>query len=90
MMDATSELPGMFCDDRGQIQTLKHEHNGSVVVISSVPHVERANHYHKEDYHYCYVISGKIRYFERNVNSKDLPSCKEYGPGEMNYTGPMV
>ena len=66
-------LPNSFKDNRGSIQTLIHDHEGSVVVITTVPHVERANHYHKEDYHYCYVVSGSITYFERPAGSIEIP-----------------
>jgi dTDP-4-dehydrorhamnose 3,5-epimerase-like enzyme len=67
-----------------------HHHNGSVVVISSVPHIQRANHYHKEDYHYCYIISGSIVYYERPVGSTDMPRRSIYKAREMFYTPPMV
>ena len=30
----------------------------------------RANHYHKEDWHYCYVLSGKIKYIYSKINAK--------------------
>ena len=33
----------------------------------------RANHYHKTDWHYCYVISGQIRYFYRDLKSNKKP-----------------
>ena len=58
-MNPKINLPPNHSDERGFIQVLLHEHNGSVVVIDTVPHVERANHYHKDDYHYCYVSKRK-------------------------------
>ena len=72
-MSVECELPDSFKDNRGEIQTLLNKHNGSVVVISTVSGVERANHYHKEDYHYCYVVSGSIIYFERPAGSNERP-----------------
>jgi len=83
-------LPSAFTDERGYIQTLLNDHKGSVVIISSVPHVERANHYHKEDYHYCYILTGSIHYYERVVSSDDIPSFNTFYPGTMIYTPPMV
>jgi dTDP-4-dehydrorhamnose 3,5-epimerase-like enzyme len=84
------KLPHGFNDIRGSIQTLIHDHQGSVVVITSVPHVERANHYHKEDYHYCYVVSGSITYFERPAGSTEMPKKSVFSSGEMFYTPPMM
>jgi len=84
------DLPEAFRDERGAIQTLLNEHHGSVVVIETVSDVERANHYHKEDYHFCYVVSGSIIYYERPAGSSDPPSMHKYCPGEMLYTPPMV
>ncbi len=89
-MNPKINLPDPFIDGRGSIQALLHEHSGSVVVIDTFPSVQRANHYHKEDYHYCYVISGKIIYYERSVGSKEIPQKYIYMPGEMFYTAPMV
>jgi quercetin dioxygenase-like cupin family protein len=85
-----NQLPAPFKDHRGEIQTLLNEHNGSVVVITTVPHVERANHYHKDDYHYCYVISGSIVYYERPVGAEIQPTRQHFKPGDMFYTPPMI
>jgi len=84
------DLPTRFADERGFIQTLLNEHNGSIVVIDTIPNVQRANHYHKHDYHYCYIISGKIIYYERPAGSKEPPTKYEYIAGDMFYTPPMV
>ena len=89
-MNPKVELPKDFTDFRGSIQALTHEHNGSVVIIDTFPSVQRANHYHKEDYHYCYIVSGQITYYERKVGSKDIPNRYIFNSGEMFYTPPMV
>ncbi len=84
------DLPAEFEDARGSIHVIAHEHNGSVAVITSAPHVERANHYHKEDYHYCYVIYGQIHYYERVVGDSAAPKLTVYDAGSIFYTPPMV
>ncbi len=89
-MNVECELPDSFKDNRGEIQTLLNKHNGSVVVISTVSGVERANHYHKEDYHYCYVVSGSIIYFERPAGSNERPKKHVFKTGQMFYTPPMI
>ncbi len=89
-MSSKIDLKEAFNDHRGSIQALLHEHNGSVVVIETFPSVQRANHYHKEDYHYCYVVSGEIIYYQRKVGSSQIPTKEVFRPGEMFYTPPMV
>ena len=83
-------IPTPFVDDRGSIQIISHEHNGSIAVIKSEAGAERANHYHKEDYHFCYVIYGQIYYYERNVGETHPPKRTVFTEGEIFYTGPMV
>ena len=89
-MNPKINLPPEHSDERGFIQVLLHEHNGSVVVIDTVPHVQRANHYHKDDYHYCYVVSGSITYYEREVGSSNPIQKYIYKKGDMFYTPAMV
>lgn len=89
-MEPIKKLPDPHLDERGFIQILLHEHNGSVVVINTVPFVQRANHYHKDDYHYCYVVEGKITYYERKVGDNDLPKKHLYGKGDFFYTPSMM
>ena len=84
------ELEKPFIDDRGTIQKILESHSGSCVIISSVKGSQRANHYHKEDYHYCYLVSGSIEYFERPVGSDELPVKYIINPGVLFFTGPMI
>ena len=89
-MSLSTKLPNPFDDYRGSIQPLFHNHSGSIVIITSKSGVQRANHYHKEDYHYCYVVSGTIEYFERPACSLILPKKYIIKTGEMFYTGPNI
>ena len=89
-MEVIQKLPKPFIDDRGEIQNLLSDHHGSCVVIKSIKGCQRANHYHKKDYHYCYLISGKIIYLERPANSKAKPIEYSIDPGMMFFTGPMI
>ena len=54
-----------FVDARGSIQPLVDLMMRSAVLIESKKGTLRANHYHKTDWHYCYVLSGRIEYFHR-------------------------
>lgn len=81
----------VFADERGDIKTVVEGIPfSSVLRISSKKGAIRANHYHKEDYHYCILESGKMEYYERPVGSKDAPLCVPIQAGQVFYTKPMV
>ena len=65
-------LESPFVDPRGAIQPLVDLPMESCVLIESKKGTVRANHYHKTDWHFCYVLSGGIDYFHRphGSNSK--------------------
>jgi dTDP-4-dehydrorhamnose 3,5-epimerase-like enzyme len=79
-----------FVDDRGAIQPLVDKMMKSAVVIESKKGTLRANHYHKTDWHYCYVISGSIEYYHRPTGSADEPEMLLVKEGQMAFTPPMV
>ena len=74
-------------DDRGSIFNIIHNPVGAVAIITSKTDTVRANHWHREDAHLCYVISGSIEYYERPVGSKVEPRRFVIKSGEAFYTG---
>ena len=84
------ELEKPFVDDRGAIQPLVDMMMESAVLISSKKGSLRANHYHKTDWHYCYVLEGTIEYYHRPTGSEDEPECLMVKAGQMVFTPPMV
>ena len=62
----------------------------SAVVIESKAGSLRANHYHKTDWHYCYVVSGEMEYVHRLTGSNSPPEKIIVKEGEMVFTPPMV
>ena len=79
-----------FIDKRGKIQPLVDLMMKSAVMIESKKGSLRANHYHKTDWHYCYVVSGCIEYYHRPTGSDAEPECVLVRAGEMVFTPPMV
>ena len=77
------KLEKPFVDGRGSIQPLVDSIMKSAVMIESKAGSLRANHYHKTDWHYCYVISGKIEYFHRKLNSSKKPELIIVEQGNM-------
>ena len=79
-----------FVDLRGSIQPLVDSIMKSAVMIHSKAGSLRANHYHKTDWHYCYVISGKIKYYYKELNSDKKPEVLIVEKGNMVFTPPLV
>ena len=79
-----------FADDRGAIQPLVDLMMRSAVLITSKKGAVRANHYHKTDWHYCYVVEGCIEYFHRPTGSDAEPERLLVEAGQMVFTPPMV
>ena len=77
-------------DARGSIFNIAHQPVGSVAVITSKANTVRANHFHKEDAHLCWVLSGSIEYYERAAGSNVTPRKYVIHSGEVFYTGPRV
>ena len=79
-----------FADDRGAIQPLVDADMKSCVLISSKKGTVRANHYHKTDWHYCYVLSGSIEYYHRPHGSDGEPEMVLIKSRQLFFTPPMV
>ena len=79
-----------FVDGRGVIQPIVDEMMRSAVLITSKKGALRANHYHKTDWHYCYVLEGCIEYYHRPTGSTAEPEKLLVRKGEMVFTPPMV
>lgn len=83
-------LEAPFIDERGAIQPLVDAKIQSAVLITSKRGARRANHYHKTDWHYCYVLQGAIEYFYRAHGSPAPPDRVLVPAGSMMFTPPMV
>ena len=84
------KLKKPFVDGRGSIKPLLDIMMKSAVLIESKAGSLRANHYHKTDWHYCYVMSGQIEYIHRQTGSDQKPKTILVNQGEMIFTPPMI
>ena len=78
-----------FVDARGEIRNLIDAPFTSAAVIRSVKGAVRGNHYHKTDYHYCWLQSGGMIYLHRPMGQGGLPRRWVIKPGQMFYTPPL-
>ena len=50
-------------DERGYIKSIINQPSTNTSIIMCKPGSVRANHYHLKDWHYMYVLEGKMDYF---------------------------
>lgn len=79
-----------FENKNGEIRNLLLENFRSVALIDSVKGALRANHYHKTDWHYAYVLHGEVAYYWRPLKSEEKPHRKIFKAGQMFFTPPLV
>ena len=84
------KLSKVFKDNRGYILNIANLLFRSCALIKSKKNSIRANHYHKKDWHYCYVLRGKIEYYYRKHGSNLKPKKIIIKSGELFFTPPMV
>jgi len=84
------KLEKAFSDARGDIQPLVDLPMKSCVLITSKKGALRANHYHKTDWHFCYVLNGEIEYTHRPHGEEGPGETVIVGEGELFFTPPMV
>ena len=83
------DLKNKFEDKRGFIQPLCDLNMKSASLIYTKPNQWRANHYHKKDWHFIYVIKGEFEYYFRRTNSNEKIK-KIVKVNELLFTGPMI
>lgn len=79
-----------FIDKRGKIIPICDQMMRSASLITTKKNHWRANHYHKSDWHYCYVIYGKFEYYYRKTGSKKKPKKLIVKKNELLFTGPKI
>ena len=84
------KISGFFSDQRGEILNISNELFRSCALIKSKKNSIRANHYHKKDWHYCYVLKGKLEYYYRNHGTEKKIKKIIINKGELFFTPPMV
>ena len=80
-----------FIDDRGGITRILDSASPirSILSITSRKGSIRSNHYHKKDTHYCYLVSGKMEWYELPVEGGERESAI-LEPGDMIFTPAMT
>ena len=89
-----------FVDERGGITRILDSASPirSILLITSKKGSIRSNHYHKKDTHYCYLVSGKMEWFEKPADKGDGEielfekpvESAVLEPGDMIFTPAMI
>lgn len=79
-------------DERGEMCHLlpKEVKITSAVLITSKKGSIRANHYHKKDTHYCYMIKGKMEYSYQDFANAKKKKTVIVEKGDVVITHPMT
>lgn len=88
--DPDVPLDQPFINDSGTIQNILLGQTNSVAVIHSKANTVRANHYHKTDWHYAYVISGMVDYVWRERIPEAPIHHRRYEAGTSFFTPPLI
>jgi quercetin dioxygenase-like cupin family protein len=78
-----------FVDDRGSIQNIVNTPINGVAIITSKAGSIRSNHYHQKDWHFLYVLSGEMEYYERGLDEVFTGQPLIVKSGEMVFTPPL-
>lgn len=81
-------LGNRHVNDNGEILNLLEKDCGSVTLITSKDGAIRANHYHREDWHYTHVLSGRVYYYERAIGATHIPEPFVFEAGQTFFTPP--
>ena len=84
------DLPKGYEDARGIIQPLCDLNMKRAALIVAKANTWRANHYHKNDWHFIYVLKGSFEYYFKKTNSDEKIKKKIVKKGELLFTGPVV
>ena len=84
------KLSKPFKDKRGFIQPLCDFDMKSASMIFSKKNTYRANHYHKTDWHFIYVISGEFTYYYRKSNKNENTKKLKVKKNQLLFTPPLL
>ncbi len=89
-METIRHINSAFSDDRGDIFNIVEGKIGHVAMITSKKGTVRANHYHKEDYQYIYLISGAYESHCCDINKPEEKKVLQVKPGDIVDTPPLI
>ena len=78
-----------FRDKRGWLKKILDGNFSSCIEVYSKKGTIRANHYHKKDKHFIYIISGEILYFRKDLKKNAKTKVTLMKKNDLFFT-PMM
>lgn len=79
-----------FRNESGEIWNLAWAGFGSASFVRSNAGSVRSNHYHEADWHFIYVASGLMYYYQRPAGSTSTPLRWRCPAGTLVFTPPLM
>jgi len=83
------KLGKIFKDKRGTLQKIIDGNFSSCIEVFSKKGSIRANHYHKKDKHFMYIISGELLYSYKNRKRGSKVKIIKMKKGDLFFTPAM-
>ena len=89
-METLRHIDPAVVDARGAITNLFEGRVEHIALITSKKGSVRANHYHKEDHQYIYLVSGTYESHCCDVRNPAKKQVLKVRPGDIVYTPPLI
>ena len=90
IMEKMRHIDSAFSDERGDIFNVFEGRLGHVALITSKKGSVRANHYHKRDHQYIYLVSGAYESHSCDVHNPQKQQVLQVRPGDIVETPPLI
>ena len=89
-MEALKHIDPAVVDPRGAISNIFEGRIEHVALITSKKGSVRANHYHKEDHQYIFLVSGAYESHCCDIRNPSKKQILHVRPGDIVYTPPLI
>lgn len=89
-METLTHINPAVKDNRGDIINVFEGRIEHIALITSQKGSVRANHYHKEDHQYIYLVSGAFESHSTDVRDPSKKQVLRVKPGDLVETPPLI
>ncbi|MFA6599939.1 MAG: WxcM-like domain-containing protein [Candidatus Omnitrophota bacterium] len=89
-METLKHIESAFTDTRGDIFNIFEGTIGHVALVTSKKGSVRANHYHKKDHQFMYLVSGAYETHCLDVRHPEKRQILSVKPGDLVDTPPFI
>jgi len=89
-METLTHIDPAVTDARGAISNIFEGRIEHIALITSKKGSVRANHYHKQDVQYIYLVSGAYESHSCDIKDPSRKQVLQVKPGDIVFTPPLV